>query len=199
MNKQFPIDQIGFVELLDFMGSDLKVVNAARVSYSRVSQQLDEKDIKLLDFLMRNKHGSPFEHVAFTFRVKAPLFVVAQWERHRIASYNQQSGRYTQFEPEFYAPDRETLDLALRDYSEYLARLGRGVQKERARISLPQNLYTTFWFTINLRSLMNFFEKRNDDHAQWEIRQYAKAMERMVWELMPETYKAFNRNGRITP
>ena len=97
-------DGLGFIELIDHMGTDLTIVNAARVSYSKRSEVMDLKAIKLIDYLMRNEHGSPFEHVVFQFRVRAPLYVVQQWERHRIASYNEESGRYIELRTDFAIP-----------------------------------------------------------------------------------------------
>ena len=136
------LDDIGFVELVNHMGDDLTPVNAARVSYAKESKEFTEKDAKLIRYLLRESHGSPFEHCVFQFRVKAPLFVVRQWERHRIASYNEQSGRYVEMEPEFYCPDpviKYVSKEAYRVYRELLA----DHKKEYARMVLPLNLYTT--------------------------------------------------------
>ena len=163
------------------------------------SVEFSERDAKLICFLVRERHGSPFEHAVFRFLFKAPRFVVAQWQRHRMASYNQQSGRWTKFEPEFYCPDQETRVITDDAYEYYLTRLERGVSKEQARMVLPQNLYTSFWFTVNARSLMNFLMTRNEDHAQWEIRQYAIAVEGMFAEIMPATHRAFEDAGRVAP
>lgn len=95
----------GFVELEDFMGGDLRVVNAAKVSNGKRSNGIGSAEASLINYLMQHRHGSPFEHSYFTFRVKAPLFVVREWQRHRIGSFNEMSGRYVQFEPEFYSPE----------------------------------------------------------------------------------------------
>lgn len=196
-------DGISSVELVNFMGNDLTVVNAARVSYSKESTVMDEKAAKLVKYLMKNKHGSPFEHVYFTFRVKAPLFVVQQWERHRMASYNEESGRYIQLSDEVYLPMSENgqryRDAAAEDYSTYLSLLADGEPKERARMVLGTNLYKSFWFTVNSRSLMNFLMTRNDEHAQWEIRQYAIALEEIFTNVMPVTASTFVEFGRIAP
>jgi thymidylate synthase (FAD) len=192
-------DGISSVELLDNMGNDLTVVNAARVSYAKESAEYNGKDAKLIRYLMRNKHGSPFEHAVFTFRVRAPLFVVQQWERHRIASYNEESGRYIQMEPQFYAPTKEYQLAADLAYRHYEARLAAGDPKERARIILPLSLYKSYWFTVNARSLMNFLMVRADDHAQEEIRKYAYAIESFFGAVMPDTWAAWNELGRVAP
>ena len=181
------------------MGSDLTVVNAARVSYNKESLELDEKASKLIGYLMRNRHGSPFEHVVFSFRVKAPLFVVQQWERHRMASYNEESGRYRELDPEFYLASEEDTLASEFCYKMYKQKLAKGFSKEDARTVLPVSLYKTFWFTVNARSLMNFLSLRNDDHAQAEIRAYATELEDMFRFLMPETWLAWINNGRRAP
>jgi thymidylate synthase (FAD) len=196
-------DGKGFVELLDSMGNDLTAVNAARVSYNKESAVLDDKAKKLINYLMKNKHGTPFEHNSFTFRIKAPLFVVQQWERHRMASYNEESGRYIEMRPEFYCPAGPSQEYytekAESDYGYYRVLLSRGETKERARIVLPLSLYKSFWFTCNARSLMNFLSLRNDDHAQSEIRAYARDIEEIFREVMPETWLAWINNGRRAP
>ena len=192
-------DGISEVELINHMGNDLTVVNAARVSYSKESKEMTPKDAKLIRYLMRNKHGSPFEHVYFTFRVKAPLYVVHQWQRHRMASYNEESGRYIQMQPEFYCPDKGSEEAAAHAYDIYVAKMAGGESKESARKVLPTSLYKGFWFTVNSRSLMNFLMTRNDEHAQWEIRQYAKALESSFGAVMPTTCTAFEELGRVAP
>jgi thymidylate synthase (FAD) len=202
-------DGIGFIELIDFMGSDLTIVNAARVSYSKRSEVMDLKAMKLIDYLMRNEHGSPFEHVVFQFRVRAPLYVVQQWERHRIASYNEESGRYIELRGDFavplgamqFNPDdeefyRDSYHRALFDYNELLR---RGHAKEDARAVLPLGLYKEFYVTMNARALMNFLHLRNDAHAQADIRAYAAAMEQMFTSTLAITSESFNRHNRRVP
>lgn len=193
------LDGIGYVELLDYMADDLTPVNAARVSFARESKGMSDHDLDLLNRLMREHHGSPFEHCVFHFRVKAPLFVVAQWERHRMASYNQQSGRYSEFEPEFYTPEIEIALASAFAYQQYHKMLDRGVPKERARIALPVGTLTTFRWTVNARSLMNFISQRNDEHAQEEMQEYALEIEDLFAFVMPATHAAFVRNGRVAP
>lgn len=194
-------DGIGFVELLDSMGTDLTVVNAARVSRNRFHQRWTSADEKLLNFLFEMDHGSPLEHCVITFRVKAPLFVRSQWERHRIASYNEQSGRWTEFEPEFYIQndDSDIKVHSLHSYNLYQRLLSEGWSKEDARVVLPQNLYTTFFFTVNLRSLCNFLNKRNADDVQHQTRAYAIAVEEIFGDLFPMTYQAFLNHERKAP
>jgi thymidylate synthase (FAD) len=197
-------DDIGFIELIDHMGNDLTIVNAARVSYSKRSVEMDSKAEKLIDYLMRNEHGSPFEHVVFQFRVRAPLYVVQQWERHRIASYNEESGRYIELRTDFAIPIgakhetiyRQAYDLAAATY-QWL--LDHGETKERARAVLPLALYKEFYVTMNARALMNFLHLRNDIHAQDDIRAYAAAMEKMFSSVLIFTGESFNRYGRKVP
>lgn len=212
MNIISPLgDDVSSVELIDMLGSDLSVVNAARVSYAKRSEIMAVKDDKLINYLMKHKHGTPFEHVVFQFRVRAPLFVVHQWERHRMASYNEESGRYIELRPDFYTPTAEAhndvpkgAELRMRDhwgdcFELYQELLEDGMSKEHARLVLPVSLYKEFWFTVNARSLMNFLELRNDDHAQWEIRQYAQALEEIFKKQTPAIAAAFTANGRIAP
>lgn len=216
----------GEVTLINFSGGDLAVVAAARVSNGATYEEASkgrEKDQKLINYLMKHRHHTPFEHSTFQFYVKCPLFVRSEWHRHRIASYNEISGRYVDYEAEFYIPDRirvpadtnkqgsvfrpgnptpdddnfrglirEASADAFRRYEELKS---IGVAKELARIILPLNLYTQFYFTVNARSLMNFLSLRAADDAQWEIRQYAIAMKGMFRKEMPMTYEAFEAHG----
>lgn len=218
----------GEVILVDHMAGDHKVYGAARVSTGKRPEDSSSGDVgdsHLIEYLMKNGHGTPFEHAVFQFFVKAPLFVVREWQRHRMASYNEQSGRYKEFEPEFYIPARtrkpdpnnkqssilsednnnNELNLILiedsskKAFHAYETLLGTGVAREMARLVLPLNLYTSFWFTVNARSLMNFLELRTAENAQWEIQEYARAMEDMFREKMPMTHDAWHANGRKAP
>lgn len=216
----------GFVQLLSGPeNGDLAVVNAARVSFTQRQDGMDERGKGLINYMMRESHGSPFEHNMFTFHVKAPIFVVREWERHRIASYNEQSGRYSTFEECFYLPDNlrtqvgkpgaytfepleTSLALDVRDvmrvhnemsFQIYQDLLSCGVAKEQARMVLPPTLYSEFWFSTNARALMNFLRLRNAEDAMWEIRQYAQAVEEFFAEAMPVTYECWNEHGRKTP
>ncbi len=209
----------GFVRLVESMGGDQGVVDAARVSYGGVSRGA-EADKKLISYLLAHSHLTPFEHAVFKFHVNAPIFVARQWFRHRFAAYNEISYRYTQAKDEYYIPqnwraqDRKNrqgsveapaLDhVALTEkFSEQIRRasalyeemIAAGVAREMARMILPVNLYTQFYWTVNARSLMNFVSLRADAHAQWEIRQYAMALAGIFREKMPWTYEAFLRHG----
>jgi thymidylate synthase (FAD) len=221
-----PVLDHGFVALDGALATDLAVVNGARVSFNQESQEMGERDAGLIRFLMRERHGSPFEHGYFRFLVKAPLFVVREHHRHRAGhSYNEWSGRYSKMEPEFYVPDfvrtqvgkpgaysfepvdEETREAtrkeieanSLRAYQTYERLLERGVAKEVARSVLPLSTYTKYYWSCNPRSLMHFCSLRNHEAAQFEIRQYASAAESFLERLMPTTHAAFVASGRIAP
>lgn len=216
--QQIQVLDKGFVRLIDFMGGDAAVVRAARVSYG--SDSVDEaRDRKLIAYMLRHQHGSPFEHTAFTFHVKAPIFVFRQWHRHRAGvSYNEASARYKEMDDEFYIPikwrgqdgknrqgsvelnmsdrDQERLSAGLATHGEeamvyYRALLASGVAREMARMVLPVNLYSEQYFTCNARSLMHFIGLRSEQHAQFEIRQYSHALWRLFALTMPWTAAAF--------
>jgi thymidylate synthase (FAD) len=216
----------GFLALDGALASDLAVVNAARVSFNQATDEMTERDEGLIRFLMRNKHGSPFEHGYFRFVVKAPLFVVREHHRHRAGhSYNEWSGRYSKMEPEFYVPEfvrtqvgkpgaytfepvDEEIAAVVRDEIEENARrafeayermLEQDVAKEVARAVLPLSTYTKYYWSCNPRSLMHFCSLRNHEAAQYEIRQYAAAAETFLERLMPITHAAFVANGRTSP
>ncbi|MFN2472170.1 MAG: FAD-dependent thymidylate synthase [Gaiellaceae bacterium] len=216
----------GFLALDGALASDLAVVNGARVSFNQASDELGERDAGLIRFLMRNRHGSPFEHGYFRFLVKAPLFVVREHHRHRAGhSYNEWSGRYSKMEAEFYVPDfvrtqvgkpgaysfepvddetrttarQEIQDNAERAFQAYERMLERGVAKEVARAVLPLSTYTKYYWSCNPRSLMHFCSLRNHEEAQYEIRQYAAAAESFLEQVMPITHEAFVANGRLAP
>jgi thymidylate synthase (FAD) len=217
----------GFVRLDDAMATDLSVVNGARVSFARRKEEMDESDEGLVRFLMRDRHGTPFEHNAFRFHVRAPLFVAREWFRHRVGSFNEFSMRYAKATDEFYVPEPEDVrsqvgkpgaysfepvepELAeetreeLRAvydaaYTTYTRLVEQGVARELARLVMPMGAYTEFYWTVNARSLMNFVSLRAAETAQREIRRYAEACERFLAEKMPVTYAAFVENGRIAP
>jgi thymidylate synthase (FAD) len=217
----------GFVRLDDAMASDLSVVNGARVSFARHKEEMDEADEGLIRFLMRDRHGTPFEHNAFRFHVRCPLFVAREWFRHRVGSFNEFSMRYAKASDEFYVPEpddvrsqvgkpgaysfesvepelaeqtREELQ-AVYDaaYATYLRLTELGVARELARLVMPMGAYTEFYWTVNARSLMNFVSLRAAETAQREIRRYAEACERFLAEKMPVTHSAFLANGRVAP
>lgn len=216
----------GWIDLESYSGTDLDVVNAAKVSFAKQSDSFEDAEERILNFLMREKHGSPFEHNYFKFHVRAPIFVVREWQRHRIGvSYNEESGRYTELRPDFYVPETARIqegrpgayrfedgDESQTDqirtavmmhcknsfrYYEHL--LSSGIAKEQARILLPLNTYTEFYFTCNARSLMNFLELRMSSHAMYEIRKYAEAMYKLWAEVMPQTAIAFEDHGFVAP
>ena len=216
----------GFVRLDAAMADDLSVVNAARVSFAQHVDELGERDQGLIRFLMRERHGSPFEHGYFRFVVKAPLFVVREHHRHRAGhSYNEWSGRYSKIEQEFYVPDnvrtqigkpgaysfepvddevrenarREIEENATRAFQAYERMLEQGVAKEVARAVLPLSTYTKYYWSCNPRSLMHFCSLRNHEAAQFEIREYAAAAESFLERRMPITHAAFVANDRIAP
>jgi thymidylate synthase (FAD) len=216
----------GFIALDGALASDLAVVNGARVSFNQASQEWTEREAGLIRFLMRERHGSPFEHGYFRFVVKAPLFVVREHHRHRAGhSYNEWSGRYSKLEAEFYVPDYvrtqlgkpgaysfEPVDVETREvarqaiqesallaFAAYERLLAQGVAKEVARTVLPLSTYTKYYWSCNPRSLMHFCSLRNHDAAQHEIREYAAAAESFLARLMPVTHAAFVANDRVAP
>jgi thymidylate synthase (FAD) len=217
----------GFVRLDDSMASDLSVVNGARVSFARHKTEMDESDEGLIRFLMRDRHGTPFEHNAFRFHVRAPLFVAREWFRHRVGSFNEFSMRYAKATDDFYLPEADDVrtqvgkpgaysfepvdpELAERTreelqalydaaYTTYTRLVEEGVARELARLAMPMGAYTEFYWTVNARSLMNFISLRAAETAQREIRRYAEACERFFAGKMPVTYGAFLDSGRIAP
>ena len=216
----------GFIELTDHCADDLSVVNSARVSFNSTVEEMSERDEGLIRFLMRERHGTPFEHNYFRFRVKAPLFVFREWHRHRVGhSYNEWSARYSVMAPEFYIPesvvtqtgkpgsynfeqlDEESastyrkwlLDSCTLAYDIYERSLELGVARQQARAVLPVNLYSEMIWSCNARSLMHFLSLRNSPNAQAEIREYAQAAELIFRDLMPVTCESFISSGRIAP
>ena len=209
------------------MASDLSVVNAARVSFARRKEAMDESDEGLIRFLMRDRHGTPFEHNAFRFHIRSPIFVAREWMRHRVGSFNEFSMRYAKATDAFYVPEAEdvrtqvgkpgaysfepvsdelaerTRDELRRVYEDAYATYGRlveaGVARELARSLIPVGAYTEFFWTVNARSLMNFVSLRAAETAQREIRRYADACERFLAERMPVTHAAFVTAGRVAP
>lgn len=232
------------VELVKCSAEDMDVIFSARVStegertrdYGVMLEdnELSTKDKGLINFLMRERHGTPFEHSYFTFYVKAPIFVWREHMRHRIASYNEESGRYRQLDPEFYIPERDrklvqvgkpgayefedgsnnqyalvltSLKKTCEDaYAEYLKLLMNGVAKEVARMTLPVNIYSSAYVTMNARSLMNFLSLRQNvegqtfpSYPQREIEMVAERYEEIFEYHMPVTHAAFVKNGRVSP
>ena len=217
----------GFVRLDDVMADDLSVVNAARVSFARRKEVMDESDAGLIRFLMRDRHGTPFEHNSFRFHVRAPIFVAREWMRHRVGSFNEFSMRYAKATDDFYVPEADDVrtqvgkpgaysfervspELAEQTreelravyeaaYAAYARLVDLGVARELARSVMPVGAYTEFFWTVNARSLMNFVSLRAAETAQREIRRYADACERFLAERMPVTYEAFVAADRVAP
>lgn len=210
-------DNIGFVELQDVLGNDLSIVNAARVSYLGESKG-EEQDRKLLNYLWKNKHTSPFEMCSIKVVIKCPLFVRSQIQRHRTFSYNEVSRRYTSEEIEFYFPkewrlqdnknkqgsifgDTENVSnfispkvklLTHNAINVYNELLENNIAREQARMVLPQNLYTKFVMFGNLRNWLHFCVLRSDKHAQLETRLYSDViLHKFISKHFPWTYEIF--------
>ena len=209
------------------MADDLSVVNGARVSFARRKLEMDESDEGLIRFLLRERHGTPFEHNSFRFHIRAPIFVAREWFRHRVGSFNEFSMRYAKATDEFYVPapedvrsqvgkpgaysfepvsediaesTREELKAVYETaYETYERLVELGVARELARCVLPVGAYTEFYWTVNARSLMNFVSLRAAETAQREIRRYAEACETFLEEKMPITQAAFVANDRVAP
>jgi thymidylate synthase (FAD) len=217
----------GFVRLDDSMASDLSVVNSARVSFGRRKTEMNEADEGLIRFLMRDRHGTPFEHNAFRFHIRAPIFVAREWFRHRVGSFNEFSMRYAKATDDFYVPavedvrtqvgkpgaysfepvspelaeqTREELQAVYEQaFATYERLVEAGVARELARAVMPVGAYTEFFWTVNARALMNFIALRAHETAQREIRRYAEAVESFFAEAMPVTHAAFVANDRVAP
>jgi thymidylate synthase (FAD) len=230
------------VELVRSSASDSDVLFAARVSTqgeqtlesASAGTEASDRDKGLINYLMRDRHGSPFEHNPMTFYVQAPIFVFREFMRHRIASYNEESGRYKELSPVFYVPgpernlvqigktgayefipgtaeqtalvEQEARTVSQQAYESYQRMLEAGVAREVARIVLPLNIYSSMYVTMNSRALMNFLSLRTTrpgthfpSFPQREIEMCAEKMEEFWAELMPYTYEAFNKNGRVAP
>ena len=227
------------VELVKSSASDADVIWAARVSTAGETTlekvgDSSERDAGLINYLARERHGSPFEHTSMTFFVSAPIFVFREFMRHRIASYNEESGRYRELRPVFYIPNKdrklvqvgktgaytfvdgspEQLEItvnAIKEtcivaYENYQKILASGVAREVARAVLPVTLYSSMYVTMNARALMNFLSLRTSSpgshfpsYPQREIEMVAEKMEKHFAQLMPMTYEAFQKSGRIAP
>ena len=211
----------GWVGLIDNLGDETTIVNAARVSFGKIKDEMDERDITLLEYLIENRHTSPLEHLVFTFSIHCPLFVRGQWHRHRTWSYNEISRRYTEVDMEFYTPpklraqakidrqasvdnadmDNNALRKMISDHNDasfklFEELLEKGVCREQARGVLPQNMMVTFWGTVNLGNLLHFLELRDSEHAQWEIREYAIAIKKLIKPYIPNVAKYFEKQGQ---
>ncbi len=209
----------GFVRLVDSMGDDAAIVQAARTSYGKGTKSVSE-DRKLIRYLMRNRHTSPFEMVEFKFHIKLPIFIARQWIRHRTASVNEYSGRYSEMRNEFYLPQAQDVrkqsltnkqgradeelsseeannfigDLEKSNamqFQEYQNFIDKGIARELARINLPLSIYTEWYWKIDLHNLFHFLKLRLDKHAQMEIRVYAEAIAEILKSKVPMAYEAF--------
>ena len=216
-------DGIGKVDYVSHMGSDLTVVNSARVSFGVEKNELDDKDRKLINYLIKHRHTSTLEHNLLTFRFTVPLYVRSQHHRHRTWSYNEISRRYTDVNIQFYEPkvfrtqhktnrqasnaedlinpvlscgsDCEEMVMLHHQMSLdlYERMMSAGVCREQARGVLPQNLYTEYYGTVNLSNLLKFIDLRTHEGAQWEIQKVAEACLEIATDLYPETVGAYRR------
>ena len=219
-----PVLDHGFVRVVDYMGDDAAVVQAARVSYGRGTRKVLE-DRGLIRYLLRHRHTTPFEMCELKLHVKLPIFVARQWIRHRTANVNEYSARYSVLDREFYLPRPEdlavqssdnrqgrgaaltedqaaaVLDLLRRDseqtYDTYERLMGEfDLARELARMDLTLNFYTQWYWKVDLHNLLHFLSLRIDPHAQYEIRVYAEAIAAMVADWVPHTWEAF-RDYRV--
>ena len=208
----------GFIRVVDYMGSDSAIVQAARVSYGKGTKQISQ-DEALIKYLMRHHHTTPFEMCEIKFHVKLPIFVARQWIRHRTANVNEYSARYSILDNEFYIPkpeqvakqsdnnkqgsgeafdsgiSKEIMDSLTNDsnlvYSHYEKFIEQGLAREIARTNLTLNYYTQFYWKIDLHNLLHFLKLRADKHTQYEIRVYAEVMLDIIKKWVPLAYNAF--------
>ncbi|OFZ26836.1 MAG: FAD-dependent thymidylate synthase [Bdellovibrionales bacterium RIFOXYB1_FULL_37_110] len=224
LSQRSPMQEIkcldhGFVRLVDYMGNDFSITQAARTSYGDGTKSTT-KDKGLIRYLMRHRHTSPFEMVSFKFHCKMPIFVARQWIRHRTASLNEVSGRYSILPEEFYLPSREDINFQsdtnnqgrseqsvspeIIDYTlaklentyrecrkTYEDLIAKGIAREIARIVLPLAQYTEWYWKMDLHNLLHFLALRLDKHSQKEIRVYAEAIRDLIKTIVPTTWEAF--------
>jgi len=219
LDREFPVLDKGFVRLVDYLGGDERIVQAARVSYGAGTKSF-RQDRGLIHYLLRNDHTSPFEQVILTFHTKMPVFVARQWVRHRTARLNEVSGRYSVLKDEFYVPEGKDIalqsednkqgrsleavpaqlqekirsaftDVQHRSYQDYQDLLEQGLARELARVNLPLSLYTEWYWQIDLHNLFHFLRLRMDPHAQAEIRAYASVMFDIASRVCPLATQAF--------
>lgn len=237
MLQRVPVLNSGHVDLIDHMGSDLMVVNAARVSFNKESdwdgdrhwsgridnKRLSERDIKLISYLAKHKHWTPFAHPQITLRIKAPIFVRTQLFKHKVGMVeNEVSRRYVTDTPDFYIPTWRSAptDGAKQGSSDFITDssieinlnsqynsilkealvtyenlLEQGVAPEQARAVLPQGTYTEWWWTGSLAAYARIYAQRIDAHAQWEVRQYAKAIGDCISPIFPISWEALTKNS----
>lgn len=220
LDREIKVLDKGFVRLVDYMGGDQRIVQAARVSYGEGTKTV-RQDRGLINYLVRNAHSSPLEQTVLTFHIKLPIFVARQMVRHRTARLNELSGRYSVMRDEFYIPDRERMQKQSTDnkqgssselvedpdrwveslaasteaaYKGYMEMVDSGLAREVARVGLPLNLYTEWYWQIDLHNLFHFLRLRLDGHAQYEIRVYAEAMAECAKAVAPLAYEAFEEH-----
>ncbi len=222
LDKEYKVLDKGFIRLVDYYGSDQRIVQSARVSYGEGTKTVSQ-DAGLIDYLLRHQHTSPFEQVVFTFHLKMPIFVARQWVRHRMGRMNEVSGRYSIMKDEFYVPADEVIAPQSTDnkqgrdstpypkeeaekirtsfmkgqeqaYGVYNDMVANGLAREIARINLPLSLYTEFYWQMDLHNLFHFLKLRLDSHAQYEIREYAKVILEMVRKVCPLAASAFEND-----
>ena len=218
LDKEFQVLDKGFVRLVDYYGSDSRIVQSARVSYGEGTKTISQ-DGALIDYLLRHQHTSPFEQVVFTFHLKMPIFVARQWVRHRMARMNEVSGRYSIMKGEFYVPENsciskqstnnkqgrgevfeekqakefqaEFIEGQQKAYEVYKDMVEKGIAREIARINLPLALYTEFYWQMDLHNLFHFLKLRLDSHAQYEIRLYAEKILEIIKTVCPMAVNSF--------
>ncbi|AWN81915.1 FAD-dependent thymidylate synthase [Candidatus Cardinium hertigii] len=216
--EEYKVLDHGFIRVVDYMGSDSSIVQAARVSYGKGTKQISQ-DEALINYLMRHAHTTPFEMCEIKFHVKLPIFVARQWIRHRTANVNEYSARYSILDNEFYIPQpehiakqsssnnqgsgtvfdkvtaKEIANTLKNDaqlvYAHYKKFIEQELARETARTNLTINYYTQLYWKIDLHNLLHFLKLRADRHAQYEIRVYAEKMLELVQKWVPLTYKSF--------
>ncbi len=220
LHEEYPVLDHGFIRVIDYMGDDSSIVQAARVSYGKGTKH-SRQDQGLINYLMRNQHSTPFEMCELKLHIKLPIFVARQWVRHRTANINEYSARYSILDKEFYIPDAsniseqsqvnnqgrkdEPLSLeeakqiqelfstsATKCYEDYDKLIhSHNIARELARMTLSTNFYTQWYWKIDLHNLFHFLKLRNDKHAQYEIREYAAKILEIVKLWVPMAYNAF--------
>ncbi len=222
LDKEFKVLDRGFIRLVDYLGGDQRIVQAARVSYGEGTKSYRE-DAALIDYLLRHEHTSPFEQVVLTFHIKLPIFVARQWIRHRTARVNEISGRYSVMRDEFFMPAPDALAPQSDDnkqgrastpfddrtatqiqeilaegskasYDRYKELIDLGLAREISRIALPLSLYTEWYWQIDLHNLFRFLMLRLDTHAQREIREYASTILELTRTVAPAATESFERH-----
>ncbi len=222
LDREFRVHEKGFVRLVDYLGGDERIVQAARVSYGGGTKTVRE-DAGLIDYLLRNEHTSPFEQVVMTFHIKMPIFVARQWIRHRTARLNEISGRYSVMKDEFWLPEPSAIARQSSDnkqgrdsepvgpdeaaaviaalergqkaaYADYTALVDSGLARELARVNLPLSLYTEWYWQMDLHNLFRFLSLRLDAHAQREIRDYAEVLLDICGRVAPLATASFRKH-----